>query len=94
MNWKSFVETAQAKEYVLPEGWDSREKIATDLGISQDAVQRMFSPLVKSGVIETGQFPVFDKILKKVVKITAYRKRETAPARNQKLQRNEKGHFV
>jgi len=91
MNWKSFVETAQAKEYVLPEGWDSREKVATDLGISEDAVQRMFSPLVKSGVIEMGSFPVFDKILKRVVKITAYRKKNQQPA--QKLTRGKNGQF-
>lgn len=81
MNWKSFTEKAQAKTYVLPSGWDSRAKVAEDLGCSEDAVARIMSPMVKAGTVEMQVFPVFDLITKRIVRTPAYcAKQATASA--------------
>lgn len=77
MNWKSFVETAHAKEYVLPPGWDSKDAIAEQLNCASDSVRRLLAPALKAGTVETGCFPVWDDVTKKIVRVTAYRK--TAP---------------
>ena len=75
-NWKAYTEQLQAKQYVLPDGWDSREKIATDLDCSEDGVRRVLSPALKSGAVECKQFPIWDKVTKRVKSVTAYRKVE------------------
>ena len=74
MKWKSFVESSQAKTYVLPEGWDSREKIAEELGCSEDNVRKLLGAAVKTGAVEHKVFPVWDKVTKRVKSMTAYRK--------------------
>ena len=75
MNWKSFAEAEQAKTYVLPAGWDSKAKVAEDMGCSEDQAARIMSPMVKSGIIEMQVFPVFDKLLKRLVRTTAFRRK-------------------
>ena len=74
MNWKSFVEESHAKTYRLPQGWDSRETIADQLDCAIDSVRRLLAPAIKAGTIESGMFPVWDDISKKVIRVTAYRK--------------------
>ena len=71
--WKSFVENTQAKTFVLPEGWDSRDEVAEQLGCGPDNVRKLMAPAIKAGTVETKQFPVWDKITKKVRAVTAYR---------------------
>lgn len=73
-NWKSFVESTQAKSYVLPPGWDTRETIANQLGCSEDNVRKLLQPAVKSGAVEFKQLPIWDKVLKKVRSVGCYRK--------------------
>ena len=75
MNWKSLVETQNAKSYVLPEGWDSREKIAEQLECSPDRVRILLAPGLKSGAIETAVFPVWCDVTKRVVRTSAYRRK-------------------
>jgi hypothetical protein len=75
MNWKNLVESQNAKSYVLPEGWDAREKIAEQLECSSDRVRVLLAPGLKSGVIETAIFPVWDAITKRVIRVTAFRKK-------------------
>ena len=74
MKWRLFVESSQAKTYVLPEGWDSREKIAEELGCSEDNVRKLLGAAVKTGAVEYKVFPVWDKVTKRVKSMTAYRK--------------------
>lgn len=75
MNWKSLVETQNAKSYVLPEGWDSREKIAEQLECSADRVRILLSPGLRSGAVETSVFPVWCDVTKRVVRTSAYRRK-------------------
>jgi hypothetical protein len=75
MNWKTLVEAQNAKSYVLPAGWDSREKIAEQLECSTDRVRVFLAPAIKSGVIETGVYPVWDNVTKRVIRVTAYRRK-------------------
>lgn len=71
-NWKSFVETSQSKAYVLPEGWDTRETIAEQLGCSSDNVRKLLAPAIKNGSVEFKQLPLWDKVLKKVRSVACY----------------------
>jgi hypothetical protein len=81
MNWKTFVEDQNAKTYRLPDGWDSREKIALDLDCSPDSVRKLMGPAIKTGCVETNVFPVWDKLTKRIVRMTAYRKVEKKPSK-------------
>lgn len=73
-NWKSFVNTDNAKRYVLPAGWDSKERIAEQLECSEDSVRRILSAALKSGEVEQGVFPVWDAITGRLVRVTAFRR--------------------
>ncbi len=73
MNWKSYVEKKNAKTFVLPEGWDSREDVATQLDCSTDKVDDHLRPALKSGEVIKQQFKVWNDEQKRLVFITAYR---------------------
>lgn len=75
MNWKLLVEAQNRKTYVLPPGWDSRDKVAEQLECSVDNVRVLLAPAIRAKAVEVQQFPVWDDIIKKVVRITAYRRR-------------------
>ena len=81
MNWKNLVEAEYEKAYVLPEGWDSKEKIAEQLGCADDSVRRCLAPALKNGSIETAVFPVWDPVTKRIVRVTAYRKLPAKPVK-------------
>lgn len=80
MDWKKFVEKKNAKLFVLPAGWDSRDKIAEQLECSPDRVDDHLRPALKSGEVERQQFPVWDAALKRKVLVTAYREAGKAQA--------------
>ena len=75
MNWKSLVEAQNRKTYVLPQGWDSRDKIAEQLECSPDNVRVLLAPAIRAKAVEVQQFPVWDDITKKVLRVTSYRRR-------------------
>ena len=77
MNWKSLVEAQNKKTYVLPQGWDSRDKVAEQLECSVDNVRVLLGPAIRNKTVEVQQFPVWDDVTKKVIRITAYRRRVT-----------------
>lgn len=81
MNWRAFVEANNAKQYQLPSGWDAREKIADDLECSPDSVRKLMAAAIKAGSVETNVFPVWDKLTKRVIRVTAYRKAPSVPAK-------------
>ena len=78
MNWKNYVEKQNERTFVLPEGWDSRAQVADNLGCSEERVDELLRPGIKSGEIEKQQFRVWQSDLKRIVTVVAYRKREVA----------------
>jgi hypothetical protein len=81
MNWKSYVEKQNAKTYVLPEGWSSKEEVAEQLECSPDRVKDRLKPGIASGEIEAQQFKVWSEERKQVIVVMAYRHRgsDTSP---------------
>jgi len=77
VNWKALVEAQNKKTYVLPQGWDSRDKVAEQLECSVDNVRVLLGPAIRNKTVEVQQFPVWDDVTKKVIRITAYRRRVT-----------------
>jgi hypothetical protein len=108
MNWKSFADAAKAKKFVLPSGWDSIAKIAEEMGCSEEAARREWDPFVRSAEVERQIFPVWDAMLKRVVRVTAQRPAQAkapAPQGNDatkkklsaladKRKRDRHGHFI
>lgn len=77
MNWKALVEAQNKKTYVLPQGWDSRDRVAEQLECNVDNVRVLLGPAIRNKTVEVQQFPVWDDVTKKVIRITAYRRRIT-----------------
>jgi DNA-binding CsgD family transcriptional regulator len=73
MNWKSYVEKKNAKTYVLPDGWDSRDEVATQLDCSPEKVDDHLRPALKSGEVIKQQFKVWDESQKRLTFVVAYR---------------------
>lgn len=78
MNWKSYVEKKNAKTFVLPPGWDSRDDIAEQLECSPEKVDDHLRPSLKSGEVEKNIFPVWDSVLGRLVRVIAYREQSKA----------------
>jgi DNA-binding CsgD family transcriptional regulator len=72
-NWKQFVEKKNAKIYVLPAGWDSKDTIAEQLECSPDKVRDHLRPALASGEVEEKQFKVWQSELGRCILVTAYR---------------------
>ncbi len=67
------MEKDSAKRYRLPDGWTSKEDIAEQMGCSEDRVRLNLAPAIKDGTVESGLFPVWDDVAKRVNRVTAYR---------------------
>jgi len=85
VDWKKLVDQQNAKTYSFPskDGWETREAIAEELGCSPEKVHATLRPALSEGVVEKQEFPVWDPKLKRLIRVTGYRKtRETevAPA--------------
>jgi len=78
MNWKNYVEKQNERTFVMPEGWDSRATVADNLGCSEERVDEVLRPGIKSGEIEKQQFRVWQGDLKRIITVVAYRKRQEA----------------
>lgn len=72
-NWKKVHEKILNKTHQPPQGWDSREYVASQLQCSPEKVSQILSPGIKAGEIEVKIFSVWDKNLKRVVQRTFYR---------------------
>lgn len=72
MNWKTLANKTNAKTYVLPPGWDSRETVARQLGCSEDRVDDHLRPALNSREVEKKAWPVWDSSLGRKVMVTAY----------------------
>lgn len=73
MNWKKLVETKNAKTFVLPEGWDSRDSIAEQLECSPEKVRDHLRPAIQAKEVLEQRFNVWDPALKRCVMVTAYK---------------------
>ena len=80
MDWKKLVEKKNAKTFVLPQGWDSRETVAMQLDCSTEKVDDHLRPALKSGEVIKQQFKVWDGDQKRLVFVVAYRAADKTPA--------------
>lgn len=71
-NWKSVAEKENAKTYVLPEGWDSRETVAEQLECSPEKVDDHLRPALRSGKVIKQQYRVWDAGTKRITMVVAY----------------------
>lgn len=72
-NWIKAINDINSKRYVIPEGWDTREKVAESLQCSPDKVADILKPGVQCGDIEKMDFSVWDEKRRMAVKVTCYR---------------------
>jgi len=82
MNWKSFVNTDNAKRYVIPQGWTSKADIAKEIECSEDRIRPFLNAMIKEGKVEEKLFVVWDAGTERKVNVTAFRKvtKPVAPA--------------
>jgi len=71
-NWTLLAEKENAKAYVLPSGWDSRDTVAVQLDCTPEKVDDVLRPALKSGKVVKQQHRIWDKQLKRVVLVIAY----------------------
>ena len=84
MNWKALVESNNAKTFVLPEGWDSRETVALQLGCAPAKVSEHLAPAIQARTVEMKLFTVWDRQLKMKLRVTAYRAIQRPPVKKHK----------
>ena len=72
-NWTKTVTEINRKRYTIPDGWDTKEKIAADLQCSPDRVADLLKPGIQTGEIERQEFSVWDEKRRLTTRITCYR---------------------
>lgn len=72
-NWIKAVNDINHTRYTIPEGWDTRDKVAESLQCSPDKVADLLKPGIQSGDIEKQDFPVWDANRRMTVRVTCYR---------------------
>lgn len=73
-NWKKIVAKNSAEKYKLPEGWDTREKIAKELECAPERVRLILAPGIASGEVQTKSIHIFDKVRRIAVRTQIFRK--------------------
>lgn len=73
MNWKQIYERQNAKTYVMPAGWTEQAKVARSLGCAPERVNERLGPSIKAGEVEAKQFPIWDRLTKRVIRVFGYR---------------------
>lgn len=73
MSWKTLIEKTQADAYKLPDGWETRDAIAEEMGCSSDNVRKLLQPALKSGAVEFKQLPIWDEVSKRIKSVACYR---------------------
>ena len=72
-NWTKTVTEINRKRYTIPDGWDTKEKIAADLQCSPDRVADLLKPGIQTGEIERQEFSVWDEKRRLTTRITCFR---------------------
>ena len=73
MKWKKAVENVNAKRFVIPDGWDTKEQIAQELQCAVDRVGDLLKPGLASGAFEAQDFQVWDAKRRLSIKTRCYR---------------------
>ena len=84
MNWAKEIEQINRERYRVPEGWDTKEKIAEQLQCSPERVNDLLRPGIQAGVFEGKDFSVWDDSRRLAVRVRCYRKVgpiDSAPAK-------------
>lgn len=71
--WQKLVVKHKVAKNVVPQGWLTREQVASQLDCSEDRVNSVLKDALKAGDVETQGFPVYDKLKKKVTTVPCYR---------------------
>lgn len=71
--WQKLVVKHKVAKNTVPEGWLTREQVAAQLACSEDKVNTVLKNALKAGDVESQNFPVWDKIKKKVLAVPCYR---------------------
>ena len=79
-NWTKTVATINREKFTIPDGWDTRDKVALDLQCAPDRVADLLKPGIASGQIERQEFPVWDEARRMTVRVTCFRVAEKAEA--------------
>lgn len=72
-NWTKTVAAINREKYTVPEGWDTREKVAADLQCAPDRVADLLKPGLQSGQIERNTFGVWDDARRLTTQVVCYR---------------------
>lgn len=72
-NWLSTISQINAKRYVVPHGWDTKEAVAESLQCDPSRVADLMKPGIDSGEIERQVFPVWDASRRMAVQTVCYR---------------------
>lgn len=72
-NWTKTVATINREKFTIPDGWDTRDKVAEDLECAPDRVADLLKPGIQSGQIERQEFPVWDDARRMTVRVVCYR---------------------
>jgi hypothetical protein len=72
-NWNKTVNEINRKRYTIPEGWETKEEVASSLQCDPDKVADMLKPGIQTGEIERGEFPVWDDKRRLTVRVVCYR---------------------
>lgn len=78
MSYRAIVEQENRQKYRMPEGWDTREQVAKDLGCSVDRVNQLLAPAIQSGRIKVQNFQVWNERLKQRVTVRGYQEVKVA----------------
>lgn len=72
-NWQKTVNEINRNRYSIPEGWDTKDQVATNLQCAPERVSDILKPGIQSGDIEKQDFPVWDDKRRMTVRISCYR---------------------
>lgn len=72
-NWNTTVTKINRDRYQVPEGWDTKEKIAESLKCAPERVADLLKPGIAIGEIERQEFPVWDEGRRMAVRVVCYR---------------------
>lgn len=82
-NWKKAVEKLSREKFKTPDGWDTKETVALQLGCSPDRVKEIIKPGLESGDFERREFMIWDERRGVPVRTMCYRiadRKAPAPA--------------
>lgn len=72
-NWKKAVEKLNREKYRVPDGWDTKESVALQLGCTVDRVNEIIKPGLQSGDFERQDFLLWDERRGTTARTSCYR---------------------